>query len=401
MNKAIKISLITALIIAVLSTLSYCTSPYDTEQAVFSQSQKSITGSGFILRKETLVKNDVTGVFQPLVKDGERVSKGSAVGTVISGTLDKELAARLEEVNSRIEEINKSDIIADLYASDDARIYSAMKTLAAAVRESVDEENYASALLSKNQLNAIIEKKYSGENGSARDKLLVSLEDERYKLETQIGGIRSEIIAPAAGIFYSELDGMENLLRDDYIKGLSTTEINEFSKKLKEFKKDKNTQAKIIDTYVWYLAASVPKEDIEFSVGDTVSLSVDEQPYIDVTVEAINDDLSGEAALVLKSTRNVTGITEKRTVEFEICTEIYSGISVPAAAIRVVDDVTGVYVISKNKAVSFRCVDIIAQIDDRYIINPDYVPETGSKYKPVKVYDDILINPEAVRNLGE
>ena len=397
MNKAIKICLTVIAIIAILSTLSYCKSPYDTEPAVFTQSQKSITGSGFILRKETIIENDVSGVFQPLVKDGERVSKGSAVGSVISGKLDKKLAARLEEVNARIEEINKSDIIADLYASDDARIYSAMKAFATAVREAADDEDYQTAMLSKNQLSAIVEKKYSAETTTARDQLLVSLEDERYRLETQLGGIRSEIPAPAAGIFYSELDGMESLCREDYIKKISCSDINEFSQTLKEYKKDNKHVAKVIDSYTWYLAACVPAEDAaKFSVGDEVSISIDEQPYINVTVAAINEDLSGEAALVLKSTKNVTGIMEKRTVEFEICTESYRGISIPAAAIRVVDDVTGVYVLSKNKAVSFRCVDVIAQIDDRYIVNAEFVPAPGSKYKAVKVYDDILINPEAV-----
>jgi len=397
MNKAIKTSLIIILIIATVSTLSYCNAPYDTEQAVFSRSQKSVTGRGFILRKETIVKNDVSGVFQPIVKNGERVSKGSAVGTVISGNLDKELAARLEEINSRIDEINKSDIIADLYASDDARIYSAMKTLATQVRESVDAEDYNSALSSKNQLNAIVEKKYAGENGSARDKLLVSLEDERYKLETQIGGIRSEVPAPAAGIFSTELDGMESLLGENFIKNINTGQINGFSEKLREYKNEKENVAKITDTYKWYLAANIPKDEAEFTVGDVVSISIDEQPYIDVTVEAVNDDLSGEVALVLKSTKNVTGITEKRMVEFEICTESYSGIVVPSAAIRVLDGVTGVFVLSKNKQVSFRCVEVTAQLDDKYIINPDYVPESGSKYKPVKIYDDILVNPEAIR----
>ena len=397
MNKAIKICLTVIAIIAILSTLSYCKSPYDTEPAVFTQSQKSITGSGFILRKETIIENDVSGVFQPLVKDGERVSKGSAVGSVISGKLDKKLAARLEEVNKRIEEINKSDIIADLYASDDARIYSAMKAYVTAVREAADSEDYQTAMISKNQLSAIVEKKYSAETTTARDQLLVSLEDERYNLETQLGGVRSEIPAPAAGIFYSELDGMESLCREEYIKKISCSDINDFSKKLKEHQKDNKHVAKVIDSYTWYIAACVPMEDAaKFSIGEEVSISIDEQPYINVTVAAINEDLTGEAALMLKSTKNVTGIMEKRTVEFEICTESYRGISIPAAAIRVVDDVTGVYVLSKNKAVSFRCIEVIAQIDDRYIANAEFVPAPGSKYKAVKVYDDILINPEAV-----
>ena len=102
MSKSRRNILLVALLLALLSTVSYCASPYDTESAQIVEIKDTITGSGFILRRETLVKKTITGVFEPLVKDGTRVGKGSSVGTVISGNLDKKLAEKLAALREEI-----------------------------------------------------------------------------------------------------------------------------------------------------------------------------------------------------------------------------------------------------------------------------------------------------------
>ena len=87
----------------------------------------------------------------------------------------------------------------------------------------------------------------------------------------------------------------------------------------------------------------------------------------------------------------------KRPRQFEICYEEYSGLYVPSAAIRIRDDITGVYVINRHESVSFRCVDILLQEEDYYIVRSSYTPPEEVKYASLKIYDDILVNPEAMR----
>lgn len=398
MNKTLKTILFIILFVALLSTISYCTSPYDTETAYITELNDSIGGSGYILRRETMVKRDFTGVFEPLVKDGVRVSRADVVGTVISGNLDEKLAARLEEVSRRIDEINKTDSISSLFSSDDARIYSAMKELCNNIRKYSTQRDYLQAAEYVSQLNALAEKKYSGEKASARDALLVSLEEEKYSIEQQLGGIRSEVTAPSAGIFYTSLDGLEKYGVQEALLNLTTGDIYSFPDICSEFVNEGNTVAKIADTYYWYLAAIVPEEELkDLSIGDEIKISIDEQPDVSAVIMTINPDGAGEAALVVKSDRNVNGMTEKRAVEFEISKDSYRGLKVPAAAIRVVDDVTGVYVMNENRAVSFRAVDILTAHEDYYIVNDKYTPPEGSKFKALKVYDTVLVNPEAAR----
>ncbi|MBQ6937689.1 MAG: hypothetical protein IJN36_04155 [Clostridia bacterium] len=398
MHKVLKTGLIILLLALLLSSFSYCSAPFDTQTAHVVNVKKAVTGSGFLLRKETLVKGNTNGVFETVAKDGTRVSRGSSVGVIISGNLDKALSEKLEEVSRRIEEIKQSGSIFDIYSSDEARIFSAMKDITSTIRQKVSEEDFISARESTLSLSALVQKKNSAENMTSADKLLVSLEDEKYNLEQQLGGIREEVLAPASGYFYTTLDGLEGKGNEKDIAALSASDINNFSQILKDFDPKSSANAKISDTYVWYLAATVPLEDAQlFSKGQEVSVSIDESPAVKAKILAVNTDASGEAALILKCDRNIVGIYEKRTAEFEICIEEYSGLYIPSAAVRVVDDIPGVYVMTKNKSVAFKCIDILLSEDNYYIAKNKYEPPEGSPYGPLKVYDNILVNPEAVK----
>lgn len=397
MNKVLKTSLIIIIILALFSSVSYFSAPFDTESAQLVNIKKSITGSGFILRKETIVKPRTNGVFEAVAKDGVRVSLGSGVGVVISGNLSEELSKKLEDVTRRIEEIKQSGSVSDIYSSDEARIFSAMKDMTSSVRERVSEEDFISAAENTLQLSSLIKKKAEGEVTS-QDRLLVLLEEEKYTLEQQLGGIREEVPAPASGFFYTSLDGLESFGNEKDIAKLKSTDINGFSKILEEYVPEKNEAAKIIDTYAWYLAASLPREEAQkLKIGSTVKISLDESPFVSATILAVNEDSTGEAGVIIKSDRNIVGMHEKRTAEFEICLEEYSGLYVPSAAIRVLDGVTGVYVMNRTNSFQFKCVSILLKENDYYIVKNNFQPPEDSPYKALKIYDNILVNPEAVR----
>ena len=208
MNRALRITLLIVLLLAFISTVSYCSAPFDTETARMINIRKTVSGNGYILRRETPVEQTTRGVFEPSVQDGVRVSKGSAIGVAISGNYSETLVKKLEDVTQRIEEIKKSDSFADIYASDEARIFSALRDITKEIRNNTRTENYSAAAQNTHQLSTLLEKKHSAENQGAASELLVSLEEEKYELEQQLGGIREEVAATASGYFYSALDGL-------------------------------------------------------------------------------------------------------------------------------------------------------------------------------------------------
>lgn len=399
MNRALKIVLLITLLLAFVSTVSYCSAPFDTETAQLISIRKTVSGEGYILRNEIPVEQASRGAFELSVQDGARVSKGSSIGVAISGNFSDELIKQLEDVKNRIEEINKSNNFADIYASDEARIFSALKDITASIRENTLSEDFAAATENTRQLNTLLQKKYSAENEGAAAELLISLEEEKYELEQRLGGIRNELKAGASGYFYSTLDGLERKVNETELFALTPSKISKFEGTMKSFKAEEGSVGKIVETYSWYLVATIPTEEAKLlTSGSSVTLSVDDAPEVKATVSAINSDASGRSALILKCTRDVQNIFEKRVVEFEICYEQYSGLYVPSAAIRVLDGMTGVYVINRNETVSFRLVDILLQEEDYYIVRSSYTPPEGVIYSSLKVYDDILVNPEAAKN---
>ena len=398
MNKHLKIVLLITLIIALISTISYCSAPYDTETAKIITIRKTVSGEGFILRNETVVEQASNGVFESAVKDGTRVSGGSCVGVTISGNYNEDLVKELEDVTSRIEEVKTSSDFADIYASDEARIFSAMRDITKEIRLSAKNGNLTLAAQNALQLNTLLEKKFSAENSGAAQELLSELEAEKASLEEKLGSIRENVYTSVSGCFYTSLDGLEQKRPESEILGISTAEIYGYTKTLDEYKKPKTHAGKIVDTYSWYLVATLPKKDAEvLTVGSPVTLSIDEGSSVAATVSSINYDDHDMAAIVVKCTRNANGIFEKREVNFEICYEEYSGFYVPSAAIRVNGDVTGVYVINQNETVSFRAIDVILQEEEFVISKSSFKTPPESPYSALKLYDDILINPEVIK----
>lgn len=398
MNKALKNTLLVVLIIVFISTVSYCSAPFDTETAHIVNIRKTVMGSGYILKQENVVELPTGSIFEPSISEGQRISKGGSVGVSISGNLNDSLVKELEEVSLRIEEMEESNSIADIYASDEARIYTALKDISASIREDVRKGNFPSAQNNTSQLSSLLEKKYSVENQNAATDLLISLKERKYEIEKQLGGIREDVKAPSAGYYYETLDGLESGADEKTIGGLTVTKIEEFSKTLQEFSSDNSHAGKIVNTYRWYLASVMDKEKVkDLSVGQSVTVSIDNSSPVKANILSINESENDTVALVIKCTRDILGIWDKRTAEFELCYEEYSGLYVPAAAIRVINDVTGVYVLNQNDSVSFKCVDILLKEEDYYIVRQSYSPPEGVEFSSLKQYDNILVNPEAVQ----
>ena len=398
MNKKLKKLLLFSIILALISTVSFCSAPFDTESAEMINIRKTVSGEGIILRNETIVKAPSNGVFEPKVNDGHRSSKGSSLGVIISGNFDEDLVRELKDVTARIEEIENSGSFSDIYSSDEARIFTALKNFSSSIRENVRLENYISANEDAAQLNAILTKKSDIEGQGAEDDLLLSLQQRKFELERQLGGIREEVYSPASGQFYTKLDGLEMNIKESNLFDISPTKISDYRDTLSNHSESPDHIGKIVDTYSWYLVAIIPESEAKLlTLNSHITLSVDEAPEVDAVVSAMNYDSANRCAVVLKATHDVKDIFEKRNVSFEICYENKSGLYVPAAAIRVVDGVTGVYILKQNETASFRSVKVLLKEDSYFIVANNYTPAADVKYPPLKMYDNILVNPEVLR----
>ena len=398
MNKKLKKLLFFTLIVAAISTINFCSAPFVTESAENIHIRKTVSGEGYILRNETVVEPSEKGAFEANVQSGTRVPKGGSLGVIISGNYDEKLVNELKDITEQIEEIEKSNNFADVYASDVARIFSALKDMTTTIRENVRHGNFVGAVESTIQLNSLLGKSDEVENGGSASDLLSELKARKFEIEKLLGGIRKEVSSPAAGYFYTTLDGMESAVKESEIASLTPLDINGFDEILSDYTAEPSSIGKITNTFSWYIAAVLPEEEANLlTPGKTVKISIDSSAEVKAEIIAINPDSAGKCSVMLKSTLNAKGVFEKRRVSFEICYEEYQGLYIPSSAVRVIDGVTGVYVVGTNDSVSFRAIDIILREESYCIVKSSFTPHEGVKYPAIKLYDNVLTNPEVAR----
>ncbi len=403
MRKAIRIVFIIVIVAAMVSSVRYCASPYSTETVTYYEYEKSISGMGYILRDETIVTNAVYGVFEAYVNDGERVKKGARVGTVISGQPDEAMLEELSTLNGRIEDIEKSNIVANLYHSDTRRIASAVTDSVESLREAVRGGDYSKASELKKEIGYLKTRSSELEESEARETLLSQLYERKAEIENSIGTAQTEIYAPVAGIYSAAVDGLEKYGSPERLSTLLPSDIESFDEILEEYEPSAGEACKITDSFSWYLTAVVSDEEAkDISVGDSVSVLIDtaEAAEVDATVRYISEAEDGKRAIAVESNLYVEGITGLRSVDYKLVLLRKSGLKIPSAALRIEGDKKGVYILLDKKK-SFRYVNdnpFRSEDDSFYIVDAKYTPPgAAADYVPLKEYDKVLLKPEEVK----
>lgn len=403
MRKAVKIIFAVVIAAFVISTVRYCANPYSTETVTYYEYEKSISGTGYILRDETIVTNDAPGVFEPFVNDGERVSRGAKVGTVISGRPDEELLGELAGINERIEDIEKSEAVAGLYQSDALRIANAVSTNVKSIREAVRTGDYAKAAELKKEIGYLKGRSGEIEGSDARDELLAELYDRKANIESAVGGAQSEIYAPIAGVYSSVVDGLEKYGTPEAMAELMPSTVEAFDKAAEDFERSASDVCKITDNYNWYLAAVITEEEAEnVKVGSGVSVLIDsaDAAEVDASVYSLSEAEDGKRVMIVKSNEFADGISSMRSVDYKVVLLRKTGLKIPSSALRIENGKKGVYILIDKKK-SFKYVNnepFRSEDDQFYIVNRKYTPQgSGTDYVPLKEFDKVLLNPEDVR----
>ncbi|MCH5188037.1 MAG: hypothetical protein J1F63_06500 [Oscillospiraceae bacterium] len=403
MRKAIRIIFIVVIIAALISTVRYCMSPYSTETVTYFEYEKSISGTGYILRDETIVDSDAPGVFEPFVNDGERVSRQARVGSVISGEPDDAMIERLNDINERIEDIEKSNIVAQMYQSDTMRIAGAVSTNVRSIREAVRDGDYARASELKKEVGYLKNRAAEIETNEPAEEVLAELYEQKADIENAIGGVQSEVYAPIAGIYTAELDGLETYGSGETMNTLTPTMVDGFKNLMKDYEQDPRQLCKITDNYNWYLTAVITEEEAaEAKVGSSVRLLVDaaETTEVDAEIYYISDEEDGRRVIIVRSDQFVDGITSLRNVDYKVILLRRNGLKIPTSTLRIEGEQKGVYILI-DKTKQFKPVNdnpFRTDDDQYYIVNRNYAPPgSAADYVPLKEFDKVLLNPEDVR----
>ena len=356
----------------------------DTVYKYFSYSGYSV--SGYIIRNETVVESSISGALSYEVEDGGRVSKNGTIATVYSSESDAERQAKIEQLDSQIASLEELQTYNDLNATDVNTINIKIRSFMSRVADETQDGAVTRSDSYDSFLSAINRKQIVTGQISDFNALISSLRAERDGLAASVPSPLGTLKAPVSGYVIYSVDGYETAVSTEDIAGLTAESLQAI--KLSDTQ-TVGAVCKIVGDYEWYIAAEIPfSESLNLKAGEKVKLKTQllSSPELTATVKHINKQSVGENAVAVFACNTMnTELAGTRNLDITIVYDEYEGLRVDNRAIRLVDGVKGVYVLTASQ-VKFVAVNII-WTGDKYSI----AELQASDSKVLRIYDEIIV----------
>lgn len=330
----------------------------------------------YIFRDEDPLAISETGSFVPNVADGARVGIGRVVASLYDASSPDTVSqiAGLEKQLAVLEQIKNSNLSVRDTSAIDGEIYDIVQNIAAASREG-DGGNILSlraALISEwNRRESL-----TGASSDI-DGAIERLRAEKDSLTRSLGPCRRQITAPRSGYYYAACDGYEGTFTAAVAETMSLSEFRALTRT------DPDTvenAGKLASSYIWYAVGVASRETgrtlIEGKVYPITFLYNEEKTLLLTLTRIVEED--GQAMLVFRGDTLPTDFRLTRSQPVSMVCEEYTGLRIPASALRSQGGVTGVY-IRYGSTVYYRAVKIILEEEDWCLveISPEEDPPDG------------------------
>ena len=334
----------------------YLTNPYATTRVYTSTTEDAVEASGWLVREEETFRTDAE-TLSPTREEGEKVGQGQVIAATYDSPGALEAVAQIQAKRLQLEQL---EYALSSYLNPDAalKLDGSISDDIMALRKNLTGGDYTAASGDLSQLKAAIVKRSRAYTSSQEIKAeITAVQDEIDSLQAGLTGA-SNITAPRAGTYSAVCDGYESVLTPAGLGDLTPGALD----KLAAGENNANV-GKLIYGNTWYYAAAVTNEQAaQLRTGQSVTLRFAKGLDADVpaTVYSIGEDEGGRQLLVLCCDRYLPQTTQLRHQQAELVLSSYSGIRVPANALRVNDEgQAGVYCVVGSLA-RFKPVDIVA-----------------------------------------
>lgn len=359
--------------------------PISTESAYFYTANNGFDITGIVIRNEMLVKSSKDGILHFMIEDGNRVSKNGVIANIYKNENASITVSQIDNIKAKI---NNIEAIVSQNNIEAANLDVANLNVNNALNELILSSSNGNFL----DFNAQCEELLSALNrrqavlGDTSDfeKQLKTLKSQLSDLENSLSNPIGKIKATQSGYFISKTDGYETAFN---IKDLSTI-TPDFLQNLEKKETPENVVGKIVSDYEWYVAAAVSLEQsLSFKEGDSLTLktTVKSSPVLPVTVKKINLSKNGTDAVIVFSCNNMNSeLASMRSGAMTVVKAEYSGLRVSKKALRVVDSVRGVYVVS-GMQIKFVPVEIV-HTNDNFILC-----KKSDDDDSLRLYDQVVV----------
>lgn len=346
-----------------------------------------INTKGVVIKYESALAQGVSGALEPAVLSGTRVAAGEEVATVYSGEVDAELTTRLEQVNKKIAQIEKSQADLTSFSGDIARLE---QQITAKTNELI-EKSLVGDMTGVAEIQFVIEslcaKKAQVSGNEAASNTLDELHAQKAQLEGQIGAVQHSITAPFPGIFSVACDGYEKLVTPYNMTELMPSSLNELLTQENK-PQEEVSGCKIMENYRYFIAINLPTEKLNgLRIDSAVRLRFYDlyAGLINANVQYISPEDEGECTVILEVNQHVDALLERRFVNLDFVKKRYEGYRISVKSLRTKDNVNGVYV-RRDGTLHFIPVNILYNTQDVAIV------ESADKALPLRLYDEVVIS---------
>lgn len=363
--------------------------PVKTQVALNKTVSSTAVTDSFIVRDEYPIEATASGTLVPLVEDGKRVASGDNVAVVFTSDAAAKVYNQINSVEKDIAYFQSLQNKVGVQTMDitplDERIYTACEQYVIATDGGKVEtyQNYEDSIR-----DAITSRQLSTGIVIDPSEKLATLNTQLADLKSQSVGY-STITAPHPGYYISVADGYESAVDYTAVRTLTTEGVLSVLDTVATVPADTSSyMGKLVDGFNWYLLCVVDYEN-------AVKLSIGKDVYVEFTlttaeplkaeVVSIGNTVDGKAAVILKSDLMNTGYAGLRREQIRLTFDSHTGLEIDNKAVREVDGIKGVYVLSGN-IVEFKKINIDYS-DSQYSIcsNPDN--EKGY----LELYDEVIV----------
>ncbi len=375
----------------------------ETSPAMIVTKSSSISLDAYIVRDETVLSANVEGGVNYLFDDGDKVGSGAIIANIYSGEGVEEVSDRILAIDKKISVLENSSVSDKATKTDSKVIDDKINELFYLMRDRIENGDTEYAIYRKDELLTYLNKRQVlTQNLSGFEEQIVTLIREKETLAGQLINLEENISVAHPGYFYSQTDGYENIFKVSSISDMTLKSYDEIVNSQPIDYSSGLVVGKIVESDEWYILSEISNEQIKkFNDGSVykIKFPFSSDVAIDMTLEkTIVENESDRAVLVFKSNYMPSGFKYLRKQSIQVIEESYTGYKISAKAVRVVDGVRGVYILSGN-TVSFKEIDVLAETDGYFIVKeqPTYL-EDEFYYKKLGLYDNVIVSGKNLYN---
>ena len=361
--------------------------PYQFVTAYTDVMETSAVASGWVVRHEQPISGG-NGLVRLRREQDEKVGKGQVIAEVYP---DEQYEEHQEELRQ-----TQTDLTALQYATYElsptgAVLETQMLSSMSALQTAASTGNY-SGLSEATEVfrKTVLRREYlvSEEAAQAMDAAGWALNEKFNQLQAVQTGATA-IVAEAAGVFSSHLDGYETLLTTSMLEAQSPAGLERLAQI--EPLTDSGYLGKLMTSPEWFYCAVLDGAYApRFSVGSRVNIYFNAlSAELKMRVQSVSEVQDGQVVVLFRSNQDVERVDQLRREASRVVFTSDEGIRVPKEALRVDEEgQAGVYVASGHNA-RFRPVDILAEDEVSYLV--EAAPADSQDMRILRAGDDVVL----------